>query len=311
MRLTRLLSRFFHSPSPAFNKILVFICACLACSLIAAAPGMDERVTAAKIPGPDHVVIVIEENKAYGQIIGNPDAPYINRLAAAGALFTQSFAVTHPSQPNYLALFSGSTQGIKNDACPQQLSGANLASELMKKGLTFGIYSESMPATGYTGCFADIYLYARKHNPAVNWQGNNVPPAVNMPFNEFPRDYARLPTVSMVIPNQVNDMHSGVSQDELIKRGDTWLKDNLDTYIEWAMQHNSLFILTWDEDDSSSSNHIPTVFVGPMVTPGRYDDRVDHYRVLRTLVEMFGLSPLGTTATVQPIQDIWTTELQR
>ena len=311
MRLAGLLSLSLLPTPPAARKILVIFCACLCCSVSAAAPGMDERVTAAKIPGPDHVVIVIEENKAYGQIIDNPDAPYINRLAAAGALFTRSFAVAHPSQPNYLALFSGSTQDIISDACPQQFNNDNLASELMKKGLTFGIYSESMPATGFTGCFADIYLYARKHNPAVNWQGHNVPPEINMPFNEFPRDYARLPTVSMVIPNQVNDMHSGVSREELIKRGDTWLKDNLDAYIQWAMKNNSLFILTWDEDDSSSSNHIPTVFIGPMVTPGRYDDRVDHYRVLRTLVEMFGLSPLGSTAIVQPIQDIWMTELQR
>jgi len=179
---------------------------------------------------------------------------------------------------------------------------------LMNKGLTFGIYSESMPARGYTGCYADIYFYARKHNPAVNWQGNNVPPEVNMPFSDFPQDYKTLPTVAMVIPNQVNDMHSGVSMDEMILHGDSWLKDNLDPYIQWAMKHNSLFILTWDEDDSSSSNHIPTIFVGPMVTPGRYDTRVDHYRVLRTLADMFGVTPPGTAATVLPLQDIWVTE---
>ena len=63
------------------------------------------------VPRPDHVVIVIEENHSYSEIIGSSAAPYINSLAAQGALFTQSHATTHPSQPNYLHLFSGSNQG--------------------------------------------------------------------------------------------------------------------------------------------------------------------------------------------------------
>ncbi|MBU1775992.1 MAG: alkaline phosphatase family protein, partial [Gammaproteobacteria bacterium] len=66
-----------------------------------------------ELPRPDHIVIVIEENKSFAQIIGNEDAPYINELARRGALFTQSYGITHPSQPNYLALFSGSTRGIR------------------------------------------------------------------------------------------------------------------------------------------------------------------------------------------------------
>ena len=305
MRLAKLPSVSIHSRKPAFRKILFAVCVCLTSSAFATDPVNPERGTASPIPIPDHVVIVIEENKSFEQIIDNRNALYINMLAEAGALFTRSFGVAHPSQPNYLALFSGSTHGIKNNECPLQLSGANLASELMKKGFSFGIYSESMPAAGYTGCFAEIYYYSRKHNPAVNWQGHNVPPAVNMPFTAFPRDYAKLPTVSMVIPNQVNDMHSGLDRDDAIKQGDGWLKNNLDAYIQWAMNNNSLFILTWDEDDNTSNNHIPTVFVGPMVRPGRYDNRIDHYRVLRTLEEMYGLSFLGKTVDTLPIQNIW------
>ena len=64
---------------------------------------------------PSHVVVVIEENHSYDQIIGNADAPFINKLAAEGALFTDAHAIRHPSQPNYLALFSGSTQGTTGD----------------------------------------------------------------------------------------------------------------------------------------------------------------------------------------------------
>jgi len=300
---------YFHRSGPVM--ILLSIWFCLTTSAFADDPGNVERGAAATIPRPDHFLIVIEENKSYEQIIGNQAAQYINLLARTGALFTQSFGVTHPSQPNYLALFSGSTHGIKSNECPLQLSGDNLASELIRKGLTFGSYSESMPAAGYTECFADWHHYARKHNPAVNWQGNNLTPAVNMTFNEFPRDYTKLPTVSIVIPNMINDMHDGLNQDDAIKQGDTWLKNNLDSYVQWAMKNNSLLILTWDEDDNSSNNHIPTIFIGPMVKPGRYDNRIDHYSVLRTLEGMYGLSSLGSTTTIQPIQNVWVTESQR
>jgi acid phosphatase len=117
------------------------------------------------VPRPDHVVMVIEENHAYDEIMGNTAAPYINSLARQGALFTASFGVSHPSQPNYLALFSGSTQGITDDGCPDSFTGSNLASELIAAGLTFGGYSEDMPSVGYTGC--EYLAYARKHNPWV------------------------------------------------------------------------------------------------------------------------------------------------
>src|SRR5690348_18294140 len=86
----------------------------------------------------DHVVIVVMENKNYGDIIGRPDeAPYLNSLAAGGAVFSNSFAVTHPSQPNYLALFSGSAQGVTGDDCPHTFTGVpNLGAELINAGLS-------------------------------------------------------------------------------------------------------------------------------------------------------------------------------
>jgi phospholipase C len=256
-----------------------------------------------KIPRPDHVVIVVEENKSYTQIIGNAAAPYINALANNGALFTQSFGVTHPSQPNYLALFSGTTHGIIDDRCPLSLSGDNLATELIQKGLSFAIYSESMPSAGYAGCaFAH---YFRKHNPLANWSWKNTAPPMNLPFDIFPSDYSRLPTVSIVVPNQLNDMHDGAPPPSII-RGDRWLKEKLDSYVKWAATHNSLLILTWDEDDNSSDNHIPTIFVGPMVKRGIYKTRVLHYHVLRTIIDMYELRPLGETIKVNSIKDIWT-----
>lgn len=263
---------------------------------------MQRSDTHDHIPRPDHVVLVIEENKAYRQIIGNTLAPYINRLARDGALFTQSFAVAHPSQPNYLALFAGSTHGVIDDRCLASLSGDNLASELKRHGLSFATYSESLPVTGFTGCRAGHY--ARKHNPAVNWQGINLAPDVNRPFRVFPADYSKLPTVSLVVPNQLNDMHNGPVR-PAIRRGDQWLEDHLDSYVRWSAHHNSLMILTWDEDDGSGDNHIVTVFIGPMVKRGIYDMKIDHYDVLRTIIDMYNLRPLGAAADRPAIRNVW------
>ena len=119
------------------------------------------------LPRPDHIVIVIDENKSFQQIIGNNEAPYINALARRGMLFTDAHGITHPSQPNYLALFSGNTHNITNDACLQELNGENLASILISQNLSFVSYSEAMPDAAYLGCKSGEY--ARKHNPLSNW----------------------------------------------------------------------------------------------------------------------------------------------
>src|SRR5436853_945222 len=87
--------------------------------------------TQSSVPRPDHVVVVMEENHSYSEIIGSSAAPYINGLASQGALFTDSYGVEHPSQPNYLDLFSGSNQGITDDSCPHTFSAPNLGSELI------------------------------------------------------------------------------------------------------------------------------------------------------------------------------------
>ncbi len=248
-----------------------------------------------ELPHPDHIVIVIEENKAYSQIIGNKDAPWINELAKRGALFTQSYGVTHPSQPNYLALFSGSTRGITSNACPLDLSGDNLASALIGKGYSFTSYSESMPQAGYDGCIYGAYM--RKHNPVANWKELA---ANNQPFSAFPTDYAQLATVAFVVPDQRNDMHDGS-----IAQGDAWLKKNIDGYAQWAKTHNGLLIVTWDEDDGSSNNRIATIFVGAMVKPGQYKQRIDHYNLLRTFEKMYNLPYLGESRGAREVTGMW------
>jgi acid phosphatase len=256
------------------------------------------------VPTPAHIVLVIEENHSFNEIIGSASAPYINSLASAGALMTNSFAVQHPSQPNYLDLFSGSNQGVNNDTCPHTFSTANLASELSAAGLSFGSFAENMPSVGYTGCTA-TGGYVRKHNPPVDF--TNVPSTDDMPFvGYWPTNYATLPTVSLVVPDLAHDMHSGT-----VQAADSWLKNHLNGYVKWAQTNNSLLILTWDEDDKTQSNQIPTIFVGQMVNPGQYSELINHYNVLRTIEDMYGLPYAGNTGTVSPIMDIWVTPAGR
>lgn len=254
--------------------------------------------THTETPRPDHIVVVMMENHSYSDVIGNPSAPYINSLANSGASFSESFAITHPSEPNYLAVFSGSTQGLTDDSCPHTYDRPNLATELRQTGGTFVGYSESLPTAGYTGCGGGSY--ARKHVPWVDFSA--LPASVNQPFTSFPGNYAHLPTLAFVIPSLAHDMHNGT-----VGQGDQWLQHNLSRYAHWAATHDSLLVLTWDEDDHSEHNQIPTIITGVHVQPGRYPEKITHYRLLRTLQSCEHLAPIGDSATTKPITDIWTT----
>lgn len=242
-------------------------------------------------PRYDHVLIVVMENHNLAQVVGNSSAPYVTSLALQGANFTNSHGIGHPSQPNYLALFSGSTQGVTNDSCPHTFTGAdNLGAQVIAAGLTFAGYSESMPAAGYADCRSSNYV--RKHNPWVNFP--NVPSSANLPYSAFPNDYAALPTVSFVVPNLINDMHDGS-----VNNGDAWLKVNIDTYAQWAKTHNSLLILTFDEDSSiMGANPIPTIMVGAGIVPGTYSEPVNHYNILATIQGIYGLPALNPAGPV-------------
>ena len=242
------------------------------------------------------MVVVVEENHSYGQIIGNSDAPYMNALARHGMLFTRSYAITHPSEPNYIAMFSGSTHGVTSDACPVTIRSNNLGAQLRAAGLRFDGYSQSLPSTGSTVCTDGAY--ARKHVPWTDFP--DLPGSVNKPFGSFPSDYTKLPAVSFVIPDLDHDMHDGT-----IAQADTWLHRKVRGYAHWARSHRSLLIVTWDEaSDGSAVNRIPTIAYGAGVRAEKYRYRVDHYRLLRTLEKIYGLRALGTAAHRKPIRNL-------
>jgi hypothetical protein len=275
-------------------------------------------------PRYDHVVIVMEENRTAGQIVGDlVNAPYITSLATGGVSLRFMFAIEHPSQPNYLQLFSGSNQGTFDDNLPPNFSttptstypfrSANLAASLVAAGFTFAGFSEEIE-TAETNDWADydphsatnpgIY-YRRKHNPWANWvakvtpmPANQLAASVNRSFAQFPANYALLPTVSFVVPNQLHDMHDGSR-----KQADDWLRDHLNSYAVWARTNNSLLVVTWDEDDYNEDNQIPTILHGANLRNGRtVAGTWTLHNLLRTIEEMYGLTThAGAAAQVRPI----------
>ncbi len=284
---------------------------------VSAPMAVTEANPAAAIPWPaglpvyDHVVIVMEENKDYDEVIGSSAAPYINGvLKAEGANLIQMYGEEHHSQGNYFWLFSGSDQnvGFYDQIPTQPITASNLGQQLIAAGRTFKGYSEGLPAIGSTVSTAG--LYARKHVPWISF--SNVPncPTVNcssnLRFQDFPADYNDLPTVSFVIPDLDNDMHNGTPPSS-VTAGDTWLKANLDGYYQWAKQNNSLLILTFDEDDQGpvgltnpgappqKQNRIVTILAGAHINPGDYGEGkgVTHVNLLRTLEAMYGLPKSG------------------
>ncbi len=250
-------------------------------------------------PDFDHIVIVIEENHSYEEVVGSKSAPYINQLLAKGASFSQSYAVINASlsQPNYLALFSGSTQNMGNQFHPK-FEAECLGSLLIAAGKTYLGYSEGLPSVGFDGISSGNYV--RRHNPST--QFTTLSPHVNQPFSAFPKHFEQLPTVCIVVPNLKNDGHDGS-----LMTMDTWLKNNIGAYAEWAKTHNSLLIVTFDEPshDVKFKRNIPTVFYGAHIKPGIYTQKINHYNVLRTIEDMYGLHYLGKSATATPITNIW------
>lgn len=263
---------------------------------LTAGSGPSTRAAAIR---PAHVVVVVEENHSFADIVHDGDAPYIHSLMRMGMVLTNYHGVEHPSQPNYLDLFSGSNQGVTDDSCPNTFQAPNLARQLLDRHLTFRGYSEGLPAAGFAGCSAGwASSYARKHNPWADFR--NLPASVNQPLGALPTDFAKWPRVSFIIPNQYHDMHSGS-----IGSADAWLQAHLSGYVQWAMKHHSLLIVTWDEDDGSATNHVPTIFVGPMVRVGTSAQRLNHFNLLRTLEAFYQLAPIGGARQVAPVEGAW------
>jgi hypothetical protein len=241
--------------------------------------------------GYSHVVVAIEENYDGPAVVGGGSAPYLTGLATQGVYFPNYHGVSHPSEPNYMALFSGSTQGT--DGSDNCISTA--AESIVGEGATTGV-----TVKGYIEGLTSGTLYACRHDPFSQFTDAR---SSETDFSNFPTDYTTLPAISFVVPNSVDGMH-----DSGITPGDSWAQAHLDGYAQWAKTHNSLLIIVSDENDADpnynsnqpgqNGNTALCIMVGAGITPGTVDNTsYDHYSMLRTLEDLFGLGHLGASAT--------------
>ena len=254
---------------------------------------------------PRHVVIVWLENKGYSQIVGSNNAPYINTLVAKGTLFTNAHGITHPSYPNYVAWFSGSTQGIKNDDCISgtPYKGQTIYNALYNKGITFRWYNEDLPGTGSTTCKSGYYV--EKHNPTTIF--STVGTYINMPLSSIHLNdtatFSKLPRVACITPNLMHDMHDGS-----IRQGDDWVKASLSKLVDWSLKNNSIVVIYFDENDGEAGNRIPVVMIGQHIKAGYKNTAYyTHFSFAKTILNWYGANSTFTTnlANAASISNIW------
>jgi phospholipase C len=265
--------------------------------------------TSAEVPHFSHVVLIVMENKGFDQIIGNPDAPTINSLVWHYAFLTNYYAIAHPSEPNYLALASGSTQGILTDCTICAVNAPNLTDTLGAAGISWKLYAEDIPSPGFNGI--TFGLYARKHVPFLYFDDvldNPSRRARIVSFGDWNNDLAtgNLPRYSMVVPNLCNDMHSCP-----VRVGDAWLGRFLPPLLSSPEMKAGVVFIVFDEAQGpNASSHgggrVAALVLGPLVRPGASSPQpLDHYSLLRTIEQSWGLPLLGDSATTAPISGIW------
>jgi len=236
-----------------------------------------------------HVVWIVFENKPYSDIIGSASAPYTNTLASECGVATNFFAETHPSLPNYIAMTSGSTQGITDNAAPS--SHPLAVPSIFSQVASWRSLQESMPSNC---ALTDSYPYAVRHNPAAYYTDIRTACAsFDVPLGSTPDISA---AYTFVTPNLCNDMH-----DCSVSTGDSWLSTFLPKILgssAYTSGSTAIFI-TWDEDDSSASNHVATLVIAPSVPIGTgIATTFNHYSMLRTTEELLGVNTyLGNAAT--------------
>jgi hypothetical protein len=267
------------------------------------APGLAPgRVVAA---GGSHVVVIVMENKEYGDVIGSPTAPYANALARRYASATRFYGVTHPSLPNYFALTAGTTFGVHSDCtdCPQ--SGDNIASQLEVAGLSWRAYMGGMPSPCFKG--ASSGQYAKKHDPFMYYPGVADDPSrcsKVVPEAQLAGDLSagQLPTFAFLAPGLCDDTH-----DCPVNSGDQYLARVVPAILR-ALGPNGFLVVTWDEGTSNKGccgglaqgGQIPTVIAGPGVRRGaQLASSYSHYSTLRTIEDALGLPALRNAGSSQ------------
>jgi phosphatidylinositol-3-phosphatase len=256
------------------------------------------------------VFLIVLENKSEGDIIGSPDAPYLNELIDRFGLATDYQAIAHPSQPNYLAMFSGSTHDVLDDEV-SDVAAPNLADQLEDDGQTWRVYAENIPVGGcFTGATANggrdgDGMYVRKHNPAISFTSISGSPercANIQPFATFDPGGADF---ELIVPNMCHIMH-----DCPVSSGDAWLRRFVPEILDSpAWRDGGVLFITFDEGaESSSRNEVPMLVIASDVPAGfRSGIAHNHYSLLRTIELGLGLDCLAESCSANTMGEFFTT----
>ncbi len=291
-----------------------------------------------------HVFVIMMENTGFDSLIGNSNAPWINMAAQTNGLATNYFGVTHPSQPNYIAATSGSTNGVANDN-DTTIDVPNIVDQLEAHGKTWKAYMQSLSlcATKLDHACGN-QLYERKHNPFVSYldvQSNAARMANIVDFSQFSSDLANknVPDYVWISPDQCHDMHGRAATpsdpcdfsqvQSLIATGDAFLNSTVSAIMNsQAWTGNSVIFITWDESDFTGSGpfgfgdtsgccdsvqgagggHVVTLTISHSDHSARTSNvAYNHYSLLATIQGGWKLGCLAftcDTANVQPMSDL-------
>lgn len=279
--------------------ILVLLLCAIGCGTSSASADIPTISTRAlPTSATSHVAIVVMENKEDTDVIGKKTSPYVNALANRYGLATSSYAVRHPSLPNYLALTSGSTHGISSDCTSCRVPGPNIGDQLTAAGISWKAYMQSDPRS--SGCtVGDHGTYAQRHDPFVYYRGDTALCGHVVGFPSLISDLRRgtLPTYIWITPNTCADTH-----DCGPATGDAFLHSIVPALLH-EIGPNGYVVITWDEGDSNAGygiahgGHIATIVAGPTVLRhARMSAKIDHYGVLATIETSLGLPLLANAA---------------
>jgi hypothetical protein len=262
---------------------------------------------AANLPNFSHVYVIIFENREYSSVVGSGSAPYINSLISQYGLSTNFYAERHPSEPNYIALTSGGTQGIADDGV-YNLGVNNLFDQVAASGRTWKSVQQGNPGNCFAGSSSGAVVdgvgksgaYVRKHNPAISYTSISGDAAKCANITNLASFDPASANFQFITPNMINDMHDGTVAD-----GDNFLKAFLPKITGSPAFANSVVFVTFDEGTSNvnGGGHIMTIAVTPNMTPGfKAGGAYTHYSMLRTIEQAWGLPTLGYSASAAPLE---------
>lgn len=262
---------------------------------------------ASSVPRFSHVLVIVAENKEFGQVIGSSRMPNLNRWAKQYALLKEYYAVTHPSLPNYIAMISGDYFGIQENCLNCFVRARNLADLLEAGGRTWKTYQESLPEPGFIGYSSGTYVM--RHNPFVYFESirndaDRLRGSV-VPLSHLAADLeqAELPDFAFIVPDLCNSSH-----DCGLEVTDAWLGKTVGSILNSAaFDGQSLLVITFDEGTTdkgggassaaTGGGKVATVLISPLVKSGFGDKTTySHYSLLKTIAASWGLEELGRAA---------------